>query len=92
MDINKVHKSKNIRHNIKFTFPHETKRLQKENMFEPCDFICHETVAFYTYRVIGALTLHECYITRCTLTSATIFMYSTNHKNIKKAGKISKIS
>jgi hypothetical protein len=32
MDINKANKSKNIRLNIEFTFTHQKKMLQKENM------------------------------------------------------------
>jgi hypothetical protein len=32
IDINKANKLKNIRHNIESTFPHQKKRLQKENM------------------------------------------------------------
>jgi hypothetical protein len=55
MDINKTNKSKNIRQNIHFTFHHQ-KRLQKENMFEPYDVICHVIVAFYIYHFIGELT------------------------------------
>jgi hypothetical protein len=51
-------KSKTIRQNIKFTFPHQNKKLQNENMFEPGHVICHATVAFYIHRVIGALTLY----------------------------------
>jgi hypothetical protein len=59
MDINKTNKSKNIRQNIVFTFPHQKKSIQKENIFEPCDVICHVTVAFYVYHFIGALTLYK---------------------------------
>jgi hypothetical protein len=55
MDMNKTNNSKNIRYNIEFT---HQKKNQKENMFEPCDDICHVTVAFYFYRVIDALTLY----------------------------------
>jgi hypothetical protein len=48
MNINKANKSKNIRQNIEFNFHHQ-KSFQKENMFKPCDVICHVTVAFYIY-------------------------------------------
>jgi hypothetical protein len=48
------------------------------------------SVAFYIYDVIGALALYMWCITKCALISATIFMYSTIHKNIKKVEKISK--
>jgi hypothetical protein len=58
MDINKANKSKNIRQNIEFTLHHQKKSFQKENMFEPCDVICHVTVVFYIYHFIGALTLY----------------------------------
>jgi vacuolar-type H+-ATPase catalytic subunit A/Vma1 len=34
------------------------KSFQKENMFAPCDVICHVTVAFCIYHFIGALTLY----------------------------------
>jgi hypothetical protein len=32
MNINKANKSKNIRYNVEFTFTHQKKKLQKENM------------------------------------------------------------
>jgi hypothetical protein len=38
--INKVNNSNNIRCNIEFTFPHQKKSFQIENMFESCDVIC----------------------------------------------------
>jgi hypothetical protein len=59
MDINKNKKSKNIRYNVEFTFPHQKKKsFQKEDMLKPCDVICHVTVVFYIYHFIGALTLY----------------------------------
>jgi hypothetical protein len=48
MDINKTNKSKNVKHNIKFTFLHQ-KKFSKTKYIEPCDVICHVTVAFYIY-------------------------------------------
>jgi lipoprotein NlpI len=57
IDINKANNAKNVRHNIEFIFSHH-KKVQKENMIEPCDVICHVTVAFYIYHFIGALTLY----------------------------------
>jgi hypothetical protein len=90
IEINKTKKSKNIRHNYELTFSPQKKNFQKENMFEPCDVICHVTVAFYIYHFINALTLYVIHIIRCALTSATTFICSTIHKNIKKVEKISK--
>jgi hypothetical protein len=39
MDVNKTNKSKNITQNIDFTFHHQKKSFQKQNIFEPCDVI-----------------------------------------------------
>jgi hypothetical protein len=52
----------------------------RSNMFEPCDVICHVTVAFYIYHFIGALTLYMWHIIRRQL----------QHLYAKKSTKISK--
>jgi hypothetical protein len=92
MHITKANKPKNIRHNIKFTFPHQKKSFQKENMFEPFDVICHVTVPFYISSVVDALTLYVCYINQCALLSATIITHSTIHKKYRKRWKHLKIA
>jgi hypothetical protein len=47
--MNITNKSKNIRYNIEFTFHHQ-KQVVKRKHVEPCDVICHVTVAFHIYR------------------------------------------
>jgi hypothetical protein len=84
IEINKTKKSKNMRQNIELAFLHQKKFSKRKYVWTIWRYLSRDCCILY-------LSLYWCtdpmcvwYITKCALISATIFMRSTIHKNIKK--------